>query len=55
MVGTPISVRHNVFEWKVCDVFQENGVGICDRDIRVCHCLKERLPNLLIGKTVFES
>ena len=29
-VGIPMSVRDNVLEQKVCDVFQETGVGICD-------------------------
>ena len=32
-VGIPMSVRNNILEQKVCDVFQETGVDICDRDI----------------------
>ena len=32
-VGIPMSVRNNILEQKICDVFQETGVDICDRDI----------------------
>ena len=32
-VGIPMSVRSNVLEQKICDVFQQIGVDICDRDI----------------------
>ena len=37
-----MSVRENVLEQKVCDVFQEIGVDICDRDIQACHRLKDK-------------
>ena len=37
-----MSVRDNVLEQKVCDVFQEIGVDICDRDIQACHRLKDK-------------
>ena len=40
VVGIPMSVRGNVLEQKVCDVFQEIGVDICDHDIQACHLLK---------------
>ena len=36
------SVRDNVLEQKVCDVIQEIGVDICDRDIQACHRLKDK-------------
>ena len=42
MVGVPISVRDNVLEQKVCDIIQEIGVDICDRDIQACHRLKDK-------------
>ena len=35
VVGIPTSIGENVLEQKVCDVFQEIGVDICDYDIRV--------------------
>ena len=35
-------VRDNVFEQKVCNVLQEIGVDICDRDIQVFHRLKDK-------------
>ena len=35
VVGIPTSIGENVLEQKVCDVFQEIGVDICDHDIRV--------------------
>ena len=34
------SVRDNIFEQKVCDIFQVIGVDIYDHDIQVCHFLK---------------
>ena len=37
-----MSIRDNVLEQKVCDVIQEIGVNICDRDIQACHRLKDR-------------
>ena len=37
-----MSVRENVLEQKVCDVFQEIGVDICDRDIQACNRLKDK-------------
>ena len=37
-----MSVRDNVLEQKVCDVIQEIGVDICDRDIQTCHRLKDK-------------
>ena len=36
------SVRDNVLEQKVCNVIQEIGVDICDRDIQACHRLKDK-------------
>ena len=53
VVGIPMSVRDNVLEQKVCDVIQEIGVDICDRDIQACHRLKdkdEQLSNLRTRK-----
>ena len=41
MVGIPMSVRDNVLKQKVCDIIQEIGVDICDRDIQACHGLKD--------------
>ena len=38
VVGIPMSVR----EKKVCDVLQEISVDICDREIQVCHRLKDK-------------
>ena len=40
VIGIPMTVRDNVLEQKVCDVIQEIGVDICDRDIQACHRLK---------------
>ena len=37
-----MSVRDNVLEEKVCDVFQEIGVDTCDCDIQACHRLKDK-------------
>ena len=42
VVGVLTSVRDNFLERKVCDVFQEISVDICDRDIQACHCLKDK-------------
>ena len=42
VVGIPMSVRDNVLEQKVCDLIQEIGLDICDRDIHACHRLKEK-------------
>ena len=42
VVGISISIRENVVEQKVCDVLQEIGVDICDRDIQACHRLKDK-------------
>ena len=42
VVGIPMSVRDNILEQRVCDVFQEFGVDICDCDIQVCHHLKDK-------------
>ena len=42
VVGIPMSVRDNVLEQKVCNVFQEIDVDICGRDIQVCHRLKDK-------------
>ena len=36
------SIRDNILEQKVCDVFQKIGVDICDRDIQTCHRLKDK-------------
>ena len=37
-----MSVRDNVLEQKICDVFQEIGVGICNRDNQACHRRKDK-------------
>ena len=37
-----MSLRDNVLKQKVCDMFQEIGVGICDRHIQACHPLKDK-------------
>ena len=42
VVGIPMSVRDNVPEQKIYDVFQEIGVDVCDRDIQACHRLKDK-------------
>ena len=42
VAGISMSVRDNVLEQKVSDVIQEIGVDICDRDIQVCHHLKDK-------------
>ena len=42
VVGIPMSVRDNVLQQKFCDVIQEIGVDICDRDIQACHRLKDK-------------
>ena len=42
VAGTPLSVRDNVYEQKVCDVIQEIGVDSFDRDIQACHRLKDK-------------
>ena len=42
VAGIPMSVKDNVFEQNACDVFQEIGVDICDRDIQVCHRRKNK-------------
>ena len=41
-VRIPMSVRDNVVGQKVCDVFQEIGVDICDRDISTCLHLEDK-------------
>ena len=42
VVGILMSVRDNVLEQKVCDVFQEIGVDLCDPDIQAYHRLKDK-------------
>ena len=42
VVGIPTSIRHNALDQKVCDVFQEIGVDICDLDIQTCFRLKDK-------------
>ena len=42
VVEIPMSFRDNALEQKVCDVIQEIGVDICDRDIEACHRLKDK-------------
>ena len=42
VVGISMFIRDNALDQKVCDVFQEIGVDICDRDIQACHCLKDK-------------
>ena len=37
-----MSVRDNVLEQKVCGVFQEIGVDMCNRHIQACHRLKDK-------------
>ena len=47
MVGIPMPVRGNVLEQKVCDVFQEIGADICDRDIQASHRLKYKYRTIV--------
>ena len=58
VVGIPMSVRDNVLEQKVCDVFQEIDMDICDRGIQACHRLNgiktEQLSSLPTEIIVFE-
>ena len=42
VVGIPVSVRDSVLEQKVCDMFQEIAMDICDCDIQACHRLKDK-------------
>ena len=42
VVGIPMSGRDNALDRKVCEVFQEIGADICDRDIQACHHLKDQ-------------
>ena len=42
VVGITMSVRDNVLEQKVCGVFQEIGVDMCNRHIQACHRLKDK-------------
>ena len=42
VMGIPMSVMDNVLEQKVCDVFQEIGVDIYDRDIQAYHRMKDK-------------
>ena len=37
-----MSVRDNLLEQKLCDVFQEIGVDICAPDIQACYRLKNK-------------
>ena len=37
-----MSFKDNVLEQNVCDVFEEIGVDICNRDIQACHRLKDK-------------
>ena len=39
--GTSVCVE-NVLDQKVCDVIQEIGLDICNRDILTCHRLKDK-------------
>ena len=41
VVGIPTATTKNVLEQKVCDTFQEIGVDLSDREIEVCHRLKD--------------
>ena len=42
VVRIPMSVRDNLLEQKLCDVFQEIGVDICAPDIQACYRLKNK-------------
>ena len=42
VAGLLKSVRNNVLQWKVFEVFQETDEDICDSDIHVRHCLKDK-------------
>ena len=42
VIGIPMSVRDDILEQMVCDMFQGFGVDICDRDIQTCNCLKDK-------------
>ena len=41
VVGIPTATTKNVLEQKVCDTFQEIGVDLSDREIQVCHRVKD--------------
>ena len=56
-VGIPTSVRDNVIEQKVCNVFQEIGEDICGCDIQtviVWRIKIKQLLNLPTEKIVFK-
>ena len=42
IVEIPMFFRDNALEQNVCDLIQEIGVDICDRDIQACHHLKDK-------------
>ena len=42
VVGITTSIRANVFDQMICNIFQEIGVDISDTDIQVSHCLKDK-------------
>ena len=42
LAGIPTSIRGNALEQKVCDLFQDIGVDICDCDIQACLSLKDK-------------
>ena len=44
VLGLPTSLRYNFLDQKLCDVFQEIGVDICDRDIQAKSSERQR-PN----------
>lgn len=46
MVGIRTPVRENVLKQKFREVIREIGVNICDRDIQVCHRLKDKIEQL---------
>ena len=47
VVGISMFIMDNALDQKVCDLFQEIGVDICDRDIQACHCLKDKYRTIV--------
>ena len=40
LIGIPTSVKGDVLKEKVCGIFHELGVEICQRDFQTCHRIK---------------
>ena len=55
VAGVLTSVRNNVFEWKIFEVFQEIGEDVSDYDIQVCRITKiKQYSNLPTEKIIFK-